>query len=117
MLSLPPNVGIYLYSAPVDMRRSFDGLSVLVMDVLEQNPLSGSLFVFLNRSGDKLKLLYYDGQGLCLFYKRLERGRFYRPEAAVDGVELSSQQLRLLLDGLAISLANEAPKNGVEILA
>lgn len=117
MLSLPPNVGIYLGTEPVDMRRSFDGLSVLVMDVLGHNPLSGSLFVFANRRGDKLKVLYYDGQGLCLFYKRLERGRFRMPASAVQAVELTTQELTLLLEGLEIGLAAQRPRNVVETVA
>lgn len=117
MLSLPPNVRIYLCTEPVDMRRSFDGLSVLVMDVLEQDPLSGSLFAFYNRAGDKLKVLYYDGQGLCLWYKRLERGRFRIPACAAETVELTSQELSLLLDGLEIALAAQLPRRGIQAVA
>ena len=117
MLSLPPNVRIYLCTEPVDMRRSFDGLSVLVMDVLDGDPLSGSLFAFSNRAGDKLKVLYYDGQGLCLWYKRLERGRFRIPAGDAESVELSSQQLSLLLDGLEIGLADRMPRRVIRALA
>ncbi len=117
MLSLPPNVRIYLCTEPVDMRRSFDGLSVLVMDVLEHNPLSGSLFAFYNRVGDKLKVLYYDGQGLCLWYKRLERGRFRIPACEAESVELTSQELSLLLDGLEIGLAAQMPRRAIQAVA
>lgn len=117
MLSLPPSVGIYVCRAPVDMRRSFDGLSVLVMDVLEHNPLSGSLFVFLNRTGDKLKVLYYDGQGLCLFYKRLERGRFRLPAGEAASVELTGKELSLLLNGLEIGIAAQMPGRAIQAVA
>ncbi|WP_274519968.1 IS66 family insertion sequence element accessory protein TnpB [Halorhodospira sp. M39old] len=64
---------------PVDFRKSFDGLSVAVVEALGRDPLSGELFVFRNRGGDKLKALYWDGQGFVLLYKRLERGRFVWP--------------------------------------
>lgn len=117
MLNLLPNGGIYLCSEPVDMRRSFDGLSVLVMNVLDHNPLSGSLFVFANRRGDKLKVLYYDGQGLCVFYKRLERGRFRIPASAVQAMELTTQELALLLEGLEIGLAAQRPRDVIEMVA
>jgi len=110
MLNLLPNTRVYLATEAVDMRRSFDGLSALVMDVLCENPLSGHLFVFSNRLGDKIKILYYDGQGLCQWYKRLERGRFQIPSSELEGVELSTQELGLLLDGLDIGLAEKIPK-------
>ena len=113
MLSLSPNTQIYLATEAVDMRRSFDGLSALVMDVLAQDPLSGHLFVFSNRLGDKIKILYYDGQGLCQWYKRLERGRFRIPTSELEGVELTSQELGLLLDGLDIGLAEKIPKRRI----
>jgi transposase len=117
MLSLAANVRVYLYTEAVDMRKSFDGLSVLVMDVLEANPLSGSLFAFCNRRGDKLKVLYYDGQGLCLWYKRLERGRFRIPVCESDAVQLSAKELALLLDGLEVGLAARMPRRAIEAVA
>jgi len=117
MLSLSKNVAVYLCTEPVDMRRSFDGLSVLVMDVLEQNPLSGSLFGFCNKRGDKLKVLYYDGQGLCLWYKRLERGRFRIPRVEGDTLELTARELGLLLEGLEIGLAQRMPSAHIQALA
>lgn len=113
MLSLSPNTRIYLAIEPVDMRRSFDGLSALVLDVLAQDPLSGHLFVFSNRGGDKIKVLYYDGQGLCLWYKRLERGRFQIPASNLESIELTSPALGLLLDGLDTGLAEKLPKRRI----
>jgi transposase len=117
MLSLPPNVGIYLCTEAVDMRRSFDGLSVLAMEVIEHNPLSGSLFVFSNRLGDKLKVLYYDGQGLCLWYKRLERGRFRIPSSERPSLTLTAKELALLLNGLEIGLAARMPRRTIQAVA
>ncbi len=114
MLSLSPNTQIYLATEAVDMRRSFDGLSALVLDVLAQDPLSGHLFVFSNRRGDKIKLLYYDGQGLCSWYKRLERGQFRIPSIQAGSVELTSPELSLLLDGLDIRLAEQMPKRRIQ---
>lgn len=113
MLSLLPNTRVYLATEAVDMRRSFDGLSALVLDVLCEDPLSGHLFVFSNRVGDKIKILYYDGQGLCLWYKRLERGRFRLPGSEEAGMELSARELGLLLDGLDPSLAEAMPKRRI----
>ena len=117
MLSLPPNVGIYLCTEPVDMRRSFDGLSALVMDVLDQDPLSGQLFIFYNRLGDKLKILYYDGQGLCQWYKRLERGRFRIPRSQDEVVALTAKELSLLIDGLDVVLAARMPRRSIRAVA
>jgi transposase len=117
MLSLAANVRILLYTEPVDMRRSFDGLSVLVMDVLDENPLSGQLFVFRNRRGDKLKVLYSDGQGLCLFYKRLEKGRFPILNTPATGVRLSTRELQLLLGGLSPALAKKMPVRAIKAVA
>ena len=91
MLSLLPNTRVYLATEAVDMRRSFDGLSALVLDVLSEDPLSGHLFVFSNRVGDKIKILYYDGQGLCLWYKRLEKGRFWRRRCRSGGFGRSAE--------------------------
>lgn len=113
MLSLLPNTKVYLATEAVDMRRSFDGLSALVLDVLSEDPLSGHLFVFSNRVGDKIKVLYYDGQGLCLWYKRLERGRFRLPRSDEAGLELSARELGLLLDGLDPGLAGAMPRRRI----
>ena len=100
MLSLPPQVRVFLCTQPTDMRKSFDGLHGLVQEVLRQDPLSGDLFVFLNRRRDRVKVLLWEGDGLALYYKRLESGTFALPEAAGDSVTLSSAQLAMLLGGL-----------------
>jgi transposase len=117
MLSLGANVRVYLCAEAVDMRRSFDGLSVLAQEVLAQDPLSGHLLVFHNRRKDKLKVLYYDGQGLCLWYKRLEQGCFCIPPAAGEALELDARELALLLEGLDVALAEQAPRRAILAVA
>jgi transposase len=92
---------ILAYNAPVDMRKSFDGLLGLVKGVLHEDPLSGSLFVFFNRRGNYLKLVYWDRTGFCLFAKRLESGRFVLPSGSVKQ-ELSERTFLLLLDGIPL---------------
>lgn len=76
MIGLPSGTRIWLAAGLTDMRRGFDGLAALAQSALEQDPFSGHVFVFRGRRGDIIKLLWWDGQGLCLFAKRLERGRF-----------------------------------------
>ena len=94
---------ILAYRRPVDMRKSFDGLIGLVQGLLQEDPLSGSLFVFLNRRGNYLKLVYWDRTGFCLFAKRLERGRFTLSGDAIKQ-ELSSRAFELLLDGIFLGI-------------
>jgi transposase len=92
---------ILAYSEPVDMRKSFDGLIAVVQGVLREDPLSGDLFVFVNRRGNQMKLVAWDRTGYCLFAKRLESGRFRLPsdEAKQD---LSESTLKLILDGIPL---------------
>lgn len=100
MITLSHDLQVWLCVGYTDMRKGFDGLSVLVQHVLNQDPFSGQVFVFRGRSGDRLKLLWWDGQGLCLYYKRLECGRFIWPTANGGAVHLTQSQLALLLEGL-----------------
>ena len=106
MLGLMQGVQIYLCTQPTDMRRGFDGLSGMVTSLLEQDPLSGQLFVFRNRNRDKLKILYWDSDGLAIWYKRLEQGTFQfptdgKPKDELDaGVKLTQGELSLLLGGI-----------------
>lgn len=94
---------VYLHRKPVDMRKQMDGLSVLVKEVLEQNPLSGALFVFINRRRDKLKILLWEKNGFVIWYKRLEQHRFPWPKRFdVDSVTLTGEQLNWLLDGIDV---------------
>src|SRR6516165_5665298 len=100
MLTLPSSVRIWACTTPVDLRKSFDGLAALVETVLSADPLSGHLFVFRNKSGDRLKILFWDRDGLVIYYKRLEEGRFVFPPARDGyGIEIRSADLAMLLDG------------------
>ena len=92
---------ILVWRRPVDMRKSFDGLVGLVRGAMQEDPLSGSLFVFVNRRGNYLKLVYWDRTGYALFAKRLERGRFAIP-GQDDAQRLSEEQFRLVLDGITL---------------
>ena len=93
-------VRVWLACGATDMRKGFDGLAVLVQQVLEQSPHSGALFAFRGKRGDLVKLLWYDGQGLCLFSKRMDRGRFVWPVTKTGKVHLTSAQLSMLLEGI-----------------
>ena len=99
---IAPSVGtrVWLAAGATDMRRGFDGLARQVQHVLGQDPFSGHLFVFRGRRGDLVKVLFWDGQGLCLFAKRLERGRFIWPQAKDGVVTLTPAQLSMLLEGI-----------------
>jgi len=101
MLGTSPARRILAWRQPVDMRKSFDGLVGLVRDAMIENPLSGSLFVFVNRRGNYLKLVYWDRTGFALFAKRLERGRFVIP-GQDQAQSLSPDQFRLILDGIVL---------------
>lgn len=105
MLSVPGTVKIFLCLAPTDMRKSIDGLAGLASNVLRQDPLSGQLFVFLGKRRDRVKLLYFDGDGYALWYKRLEVGTFRLPAAAADqtSLALSAGDLALLLSGVDLA--------------
>lgn len=91
---------IWLACGATDMRKGFDGLAVLVQQVLAQSPHSGALFAFRGKRGDLVKLLWYDGQGLCLFSKRMDRGRFVWPQTRTGSVSLTPAQLSMLLEGI-----------------
>lgn len=103
MLSAPPSVRILLCREPADMRRAFDGLARMAVEVLEEDPLSGALFVFRNKRGDRLKILYWDRDGFALWYKRLEAGTFRLPEAPGARAEVSAAELALILEGIDVA--------------
>jgi transposase len=100
VIELRTGTRIWLAAGVTDMRRGFDGLSAQVQTVLNEQPFSGHVFVFRGRRGDILKLLWWDGDGFCLFSKRLERGRFIWPKAESGTVSLSRAQLSMLLEGI-----------------
>lgn len=100
MITLPTGTHIWLAAGVTDLRRGFTGLSAVVQTTLEADPFSGHIFVFRGRRGDLLKLLWWDGDGLCLFAKRLERGRFIWPKAENGTVSLTRAQLSMMLEGI-----------------
>jgi transposase len=100
MIGLPSNTQIWIAAGVTDLRRGFDGLSALIQTKLEKSPLSGQVFIFRGRRGDLVKLIWFDGDGLCLFQKRLERGRFIWPQATEGSVSLTRAQLSMLLEGI-----------------
>ena len=100
MIALPAGTQIWIAAGATDMRRGFMGLSALVQTVLEQDPFAGHVFVFRGRRGDLIKVLWWDGDGLCLFAKRLERGRFVWPQAESGTISLTRAQLAMMLEGI-----------------
>ncbi|MCP4607062.1 MAG: IS66 family insertion sequence element accessory protein TnpB [Proteobacteria bacterium] len=105
MLTLPPSVKIFLYTAPTDMRKGHDGLSALVVNELKEDVFSGHLFVFVSKRGDRVKILAWDRGGLALWYKRLEKGRFRLPNFSADStsVSMDATELSMLLEGIDYS--------------
>lgn len=95
------NQPIWFYQQPVDFRKQIDGLVLLVADQLNLNPASGQLFIFRNRQSNKLKLLWWDTNGFWLFYKRIEKGRFKLPKICDTSIQLTKDQLSVLLAGLS----------------
>ena len=102
MFSPTHSVKVYIATGITDMRKSINGLSILVADQLELDPLSGHLFAFCNRKRDIIKILYWDRNGFCLFHKRLEKHRFKWPETAGGVVNIHGNELSWLLDGLSL---------------
>ena len=114
MIAPPSNTAIWIAAGVTDMRRGFTGLSAAAQTVLEQNPYSGHVFVFRGKRGDLIKVLWWDGDGLCLFAKRLERGRFIWPQADKGAVSLSRAQLAMLLEGIDWRSTAAPATRGVE---
>ena len=105
MLRWPSPVRVFVCLHPVDMRRSFDGLAAEAEHVMRQDPLSGHLFVFRGRRGDRVKVLYWDRDGYALWYKRLEAGAVKFPEGGTASVEVSAAELACILEGLDLTRA------------
>lgn len=97
-----PQVRIWLCTEPIDMRKSFDGLSALVRNRLQEDPLDGELFVFINKRKTHLKVLYFDRSGYCIWYKRLEQGQFNFRAGTGGKRRLDWTQLKLLLEGIEV---------------
>lgn len=105
MFTLPSAVKVFICLQPTDMRKSFDSLSALVTGVVSQDPLSGHLFVFLNRPRNRIKILFWDRSGYCLYYKRLETGTFTIPprDDAGASAAISVPELMLILEGIDLT--------------
>jgi transposase len=105
MLTLSPAVKLWYCPDPVDMRAGFDALFALVRTRLAADPLSGHLFIFRNKNANRLKVLYWGGQGLCLWCQRLEAGRYHfpQPDPGQPALELSAGQFQMILDGIDLS--------------
>lgn len=100
MIGLPAGTRVWLAAGITDLRKGFDGLSEIVQEALRDDPFSGHVFVFRGRRGDMIKLSWWDGDGLCLLAKRLERGRFVWPRAESGRIHLTAAQLSMLLEGI-----------------
>jgi transposase len=100
VLTLPPTLRVFVHTRPTDMRRSFDGLVGQVREFLGEDPLSGHLFVFVNKNGDRVKLLWWERDGLAIYYKRLEAGTFRFGTSASGKLEMSGADLHLVLQGI-----------------
>jgi transposase len=118
MIAVTHGIKVFVCTQPTDMRRSFDGLCGMVDQLIRQDPLSGHLFVFRNRNRDRLKILYWDSDGLAIWYKRLEDGTYQFPTDLKEqrealkknpqgGVEISSSELSLLLGGIDLSSVHQ----------
>lgn len=107
MIALPPQLRVFLYRRPTDMRKSFHGLIALTETKLKQDPLSGSFFVFVNRRRDRIKILYWGQMGFCIWYQQLQQGTYQLPDPeALDGqdvLEVTRSQLSLILDGIDLT--------------
>lgn len=100
MIQFAPTTRVYLACRPVDLRKGLDGLAAQVANVLQADPFSGHLFIFRGKRSDYLKLVYWDGSGLCLFAKRLEKGRFVWPPIVDGRMRLTPAQMALLIEGI-----------------
>ena len=100
MIGLSSETQVWLASGATDMRRGFDGLALLVQETLKRDPHCGHLFVFRGKRGGLVKILWHDGQGMCLFAKRLDRGRFVWPRTEGEAVTVTTAQLGYLLEGI-----------------
>ena len=107
MLALTSATHLYFYRAPCDMRKSFDGLSGLIRNELGADPLSGSLFVFVNRRRNMIKCLYWDRDGFAIWYKRLEKGCFNLPDITNSDGRIDRLQLTMLLEGVVPKKVNK----------
>ena len=100
---MPNNLKVYFYTKAIDMRKGINGLSLFVADSLQQDPLSGHLYLFVNKDANKMKALYWQKNGFCMWYKILQKGRFKMPYKNTHQVELIMTELNYLIDGLDLN--------------
>jgi transposase len=105
MLSLPSRTKVFLCMSPVDMRKSFDGLFGIIREEFQQDPLSGHLFLFVNKRRDRMKAIFWDDDGFVIWYKRLEAGTWQLPGSAATVLELEAHQLVMILRGIDLNSA------------
>ncbi len=110
MLSWPPTVRIFLCAAATDMRKGFDSLAHLVQSSMALDPMTGHLFVFRSRRGDRLKVLWWDRDGFALWYKRLEKGTFRFPAGDDGAAEVRSADLAMILEGIDLASVRRRPR-------
>lgn len=103
MITIPPGLRVYVSTAPLDMRKSFDGMAGMVKSHLKQDPQTGHIFVFCNKRGDRIKLFYWDRNGYCYWYKRLERGVFRLPDITGKSFKITPAELAMILEGIDLT--------------
>jgi len=109
MLKLPDGARIFMAVKPVDMRRSFDGLCATITEALGSSPMTGDLYLFRGRRADRIKAIIWDRNGLAIWYKRLEKGKYKWPTRECASIELSADDLTLLLDGVDFTRIRRLP--------
>ena len=118
MIALPPQIRVFLYRQPTDMRKSFHGLVALTESALKQDPLSGSFFVFVNRRRDRIKILYWGQTGFCIWYQQLQRGTYQLPDheslGEQESLEVTRSQLSLILDGIDLTSVRQRTRFQLE---
>jgi transposase len=118
MIALAPQVRVFLYRRATDMRKSFHGLVALVESSLKQDPLSGSLFVFVNGRRDRIKILYWGQTGFCIWYQQLQKGTYQLPDQQVldndETLEVTRAQLSLILDGIDLASVRQRTRFRLE---
>ena len=110
MLSWPPTVRIFLCATATDMRKGFDSLAQLVQSSMALDPMTGHLFVFRSRRGDRLKVLWWDRDGFAPWYKRLERGSFRFPACNGESAEVNAADLAMILGGIDLASVRRRPR-------
>jgi transposase len=110
MIGFPATIRVFVAAGASDLRRGFDGLAQLARDRLEQDPMTGHLFVFANRRRDRIKLLYWDRDGYVIWMKRLEKGTFRWPAPAADRVEWTAAELAAVLGGIDLEATRKRPR-------